>query len=216
MHTDTTSTDAPGNDTAPKSKKRSSRSQLQDIALIAVFAALIIVLAFVSIPVGTAGVPIVLQNAAVILAGLVLGGRRGFLAALLFLVLGLIGLPVLAGGRTTLAALAGPTVGYIVGYLISAGVAGAIAYTAPRKKGVGMALVLSVAAVAGLLTQYLSGIIGLTFRAGLSFMEATISQLPFLLPDLAKVAFMVVIAIGVHAAFPDLRGNRARRSGQAG
>lgn len=207
MHTDTTSAGTP----AAPAKKASSRSQLQDVALIAVFAALIIVLAFVSIPVGTAGVPIVLQNAAVILAGLVLGGRRGFLAALLFLALGLIGLPVLAGGRTTLAALAGPTAGYIVGYLLSAGVAGAIAYRAPKKKGAAMAAVLSIAAIVGLLTQYLSGIIGLTFRAGLSFVEATVSQLPFLLPDLAKVAFMVVIAIGVHAAFPDLRGNTARK-----
>lgn len=90
---------------------RTSRSSIQDLAYIAVFAALIIVLAFVSIPVGAAGVPVVLQNAAIVLAGLVLGGRRGFLAAALFLFLGLIGLPVLAGGRTTLAALAGPTVG---------------------------------------------------------------------------------------------------------
>ena len=79
---------------------------LLDVAYIAVFAALIIALAFVAIPVGAAGVPIVLQNAAVILAGLILGRTRGFLTALLFLGLGLIGLPVLAGGKTTLAALA--------------------------------------------------------------------------------------------------------------
>ena len=58
---------------------------LLDVAYIAVFAALIIALAFVAIPVGAAGVPIVLQNAAVILAGLILGRTRGFLTALLFL-----------------------------------------------------------------------------------------------------------------------------------
>ena len=81
---------------------------LLDVAYIAVFAALIIALAFVAIPVGAAGVPIVLQNAAVILAGLILGRTRGFLTALLVLGLGLIGLPVLAGGKTTLAALGGP------------------------------------------------------------------------------------------------------------
>lgn len=190
---------------ASTKKPQSSRNQLQNIALIAVFAALIIVLAFVSIPVGAAGVPIVLQNAAVVLAGLVLGGRRGFLTALLFLGLGMIGLPVLAGGRTTLAALASPTVGYIVGYLLSAFVAGTIAYLAPKKRGAGMFTVLGLAALAGLLTQYASGIVGLTLRAGLSLSEATISQAPFILPDLAKFAFMVVIAAGVHAAFPDIR-----------
>lgn len=60
-----------------------------DLAYVAVFTALVIVLAFVSIPVGTAGVPIVLQNAAIILAGLVLGGKRGLAVGLLFLFLGL-------------------------------------------------------------------------------------------------------------------------------
>lgn len=183
----------------------SSRKRLQDLALIAVFAALIIVLAFVQIPVGAAGVPIVLQNAAVVLAGLVLGGRRGFLSVLLFLALGMIGLPVLAGGRSTIAALAGVTVGYIVGYLISAFVAGVIAYRAPKKKGAGMFAVFTLAALAGLLVQYLSGIIGLTLRAGLSFVEATVSQAPFILPDMGKFALMIFIAAGVHAAFPDLR-----------
>lgn len=186
-------------------KKQSSRKQLQDIALIAVFAALIIVLAFVSIPVGTAGVPIVLQNASIVLAGLILGGRRGFLTALLFLALGLIGLPVLAGGRTTLAVLAGPTAGYIVGYLISPLVAGIIAYLAPKKRGAGMFIVLGLAGLAGLITQYACGIVGLVLRAGLSLSEATIAQGAFVLPDLAKITVMVIIAAGVHAAFPDIR-----------
>ncbi|MFP7364644.1 biotin transporter BioY [Corynebacterium callunae] len=203
MHTDSQSPAQVSTKKRPSSAKR-----LQDLALIAVFAALIIVLAFVSIPVGTAGVPIVLQNAAVVLAGLVLGGRRGFLAALLFLALGLIGLPVLAGGRTTIAALAGPTAGYIVGYLLSALVAGSIAYLAPKKRGTGMFVVLGLAALAGLITQYLCGSIGLTLRAGMGFAEAATAQLPFILPDLGKFAVMVIIAAGVHAAFPDLRAKK--------
>ncbi|MGP6172969.1 biotin transporter BioY [Corynebacterium sp. A21] len=181
-----------------------------DLAYIAVFAALIIVLAFVAIPIGGAGVPIVLQNAAVVLAGLVLGGRRGGLAALLFIGLGLIGLPVLAGGRTTLAAVAGPTVGYILGYLVSATVAGLIAYRAPRKNRTGQAVVFTIAALAGLLLQYLCGALGLVWRAELTLTEAALAQVPFLIPDLAKFAIMVVIALGVHAAFPDLLRRRPR------
>lgn len=203
MHTDSQS---PAQVSAKK--KPSSAKRLQDLALIAVFAALIIVLAFVSIPVGTAGVPIVLQNAAVVLAGLVLGGRRGFLAALLFLTLGLIGLPVLAGGRTTIAALAGPTAGYIIGYLISPLLAGIIAYLAPRKRGAGMFIVLGIAALVGLFTQYLCGTIGLVLRAGMTFNAAAAAQLPFILPDLGKFALMVIIAAGVHAAFSDLRAKK--------
>lgn len=183
---------------------RTSRAGVQDLAYIAVFAALIIVLAFVAIPVGAAGVPIVLQNAAIVLAGLVLGGRRGFLAAALFLALGLIGLPVLAGGRTTLAALAGPTVGYLAGYLASAGIAGAIAYRArPRKRGEQI-LWFTIAAAVGLLVQYAFGALGLMWRAGLSVTEAIIANGAFLLPDAAKFTVMVIIALGIHAAFPDL------------
>lgn len=177
-----------------------------DLAYIAVFAALIIVLAFVAIPVGAAGVPIVFQNAAVVLAGLVLGGRRGGLAALLFVGIGLIGIPVLAGGRTTLAALAGPTVGYVLGYIVSATVAGTIAYRAPRNNRTGRAVVFAVAAVVALLLQYFCGALGLMWRAELSLTEASLAQVPFILPDLAKFALMVVIALGVHTALPDLKG----------
>ncbi|MEA5116442.1 MAG: biotin transporter BioY, partial [Propionicimonas sp.] len=63
-----------------------------DLALVAVFAALIAVFALTPIPVGVIGVPITLQTLAVALAGLVLGGWRGFLATLLYVVVGLAGL----------------------------------------------------------------------------------------------------------------------------
>lgn len=177
-----------------------------DLAYIAVFAALIIVLAFVMIPVGVVGIPIVLQNAAVVLAGLVLGGRRGGLAATLFVGLGLLGLPVLAGGRSTLQALAGTSIGYVVGYIVSAFVAGTIAYRSPRRHRAGRLLVFGIAALAGLLTQYVCGALGLVLRADLTITEAALAQIPFIAPDLIKFALMVGIALGVHAAFPDLMG----------
>lgn len=187
---------------------RTSRSAVQDLAYIAVFAALIIVLAFVSIPVGAAGVPIVLQNAAIVLAGLVLGGRRGFLAVALFLFLGLIGLPVLAGGRTTLSALAGPTLGYLIGYLVSAGVAGWIAYRARPRQRREQILWFTLAALVGLFSQYLFGALGLVWRAGMSLTESIIAQGAFVIPDTAKIVVMIAIALGIHAAFPDLLARR--------
>ena len=73
-----------------------SSFDVRDLGYIAVFAALISVLAFVSVPVGVLGVPIVLQNTAVILAGMVLGAKRGTLSVILWLAIGLV-LPVISG-----------------------------------------------------------------------------------------------------------------------
>lgn len=189
---------------------KSRNTTATDIAYIAVFAAIIIVLGFVAIPVGAAGVPIVLQNAAVILAGLVLGRRRGLATAAIFLAVGL-ALPVLAGGRTTIAALGGATVGYLVGYLVSAWVAGAIAYTAPFRTNRGAAIgILILAGYVALFFQYLFGVFGMMWRLDMTFGAAWAAQVPFLLPDAVKVAIMIAIAVAVHAAFPDLRRARAR------
>ena len=187
-----------------------SRRTTADLAYVAVFAALIIALAFVAIPLGAAGVPIVLQNAAVVLAGLVLGPRRAGLAVLLFLVIGLIGLPVLAGGRITLAALAGPTVGYLAGYLASAVVVGAVAYRAPARRRRAQLGWFSLAAALGLLVQYACGILGLMWRADLDLGAATISQAPFLVRYTLKFAAMVAIALAIHVAFPDLLSRKRR------
>lgn len=185
-------------------------SAITDLAYIAVFAALIIVLAFVYIPSGTPGVPIVLQNAAIILAGLILGARRGFLTTALFLFIGLIGLPVLAGGRTTLAALAGPTAGYLLGYLAAAFLAGLIAYRAPRTNRAAMIGMFLIAGLVGLLSMYVFGALGLMLRAGMDLGAAILAQAPFVIPDLIKTVVMVFIAVGVHAAFPQLRGAKPK------
>lgn len=193
------------------SMSRSSTATATDIAYIAVFAAIIMVLGFVAIPAGVFGVPIVLQNAAVILAALVLGSRRGFLTTLLFLAVGL-AFPVLAGGRTTIAALGGPTAGYLVGYLIAALVAGAIAYRAPFSANRAVTTgIFIVAGYLGLFMQYLFGVFGMMLRLDLTFGAAWAAQLPFLLPDAIKVAVMIAIALAVHTAFPDLRGKLGKR-----
>ncbi len=179
-----------------------------NVAYIAVFAALIISLGFVSIPVGIAGVPIVLQNTAVILAGLVLGPRRGFLAVALFLGLGLLGLSVLAGGRSTLSALSGTTVGYLVGYLVAAFVAGLIAYLAPRGDKTKTITFLIIGSIVALCLQYLFGSIGLMIRSDMAFPAALAANIPYIIPDLVELIAVISIAFGVHQAFPDLRAKK--------
>lgn len=184
-------------------------SVAMDIAYVAVFSALVIALAFFAIPVGAAGVPIVLQNAGLILAGLILGPRRGLMVGGLFFLLGMVGLPVLPGGRSILAAIGGPSGGYLISYILSPAVAGLIAYRAPKSPKGAMMAVFALAAVAALATQYLLGAVGLTILADLSFGQALLGNGAFILPDLAKAALVVVVATGVHTAFPDLRRHRA-------
>lgn len=187
------------------------RNPAADLAYVAVFTALVIVFAFVSIPVGAAGVPIVIQNAVLILSGLILGPRRSLFVALLFLALGL-GLPVLAGGRTVLSALGGPTAGYIGGYLVSPVVAGAIAYRAPARRRTAQIAWFVIAGAAALLAQYAFGSLGLIVRADMTAQAAAAVQLPFLIPDSVKVAVMIAVAVGVHSAFPDFLQSKAYRA----
>lgn len=176
-----------------------------DLAYVAVFTALVITMAFISIP-GAAGVPIVVQNAMLVLTGLILGGRRGLYVGLLFFFLGL-ALPVLASGATVLKALSGPTAGYLIGYIFSPSIAGIIAYRCPRHKG-GMTIAFIIAAIAAALTQYICGAFGLMLRSGMNATAAFEAQLAFIPLDSLKLAVAIAIALTVHAAFPDLMGRK--------
>ena len=193
-----TSTSAPHQ----QSSRRSSWTS-RDVAYVAVFAALFIAMAFVSIPIGVAGVPIVMQNAIAIMAGMILGRRRGTAAIGLVLILGLIGLPVLAGGRSALSAFAGVSGGYVIGYLISAWVCGAIAEITPRRRPLHTVLFVIVS-VLGIFLQYFFGAIWMVVIKGFSLKAALTSQLAFIGPDLVKMIVVGLIASGVAAAFPRL------------
>ena len=90
----------------------------KDMALTAMFAVLIAVCSWISIPLA---VPITLQTFGVFCALAVLGGKRGFFAVLVYILLGAAGLPVFAGFKSGIGTLFGSTGGYIVGFLLMAG-----------------------------------------------------------------------------------------------
>ena len=81
----------------------------------------------IAIPVPWSPVPITGQSFAVLLTGAVLGARRAFLAQLLYLAEGAIGLPVFAGGGAGIAKLMGPTAGYLLAFPLAAALTGALA-----------------------------------------------------------------------------------------
>lgn len=99
-------------------------TNIRNIALCGLFAALIAVGAFIKIPVP--GIPFTLQIFFVLLAGLLLGSKRGFIAVAVYILIGLAGLPVFTGGGGILYVLK-PTFGYIIGFALGAFVTGWIA-----------------------------------------------------------------------------------------
>ena len=93
------------------------QSKTRDIVFIGIFAALIAICSWISIP---TTVPFTLQTMGVFTAVGLLGGKRGSLAVLVYILLGLVGLPVFAGFSGGVGVLFGTTGGYIIGFLASA------------------------------------------------------------------------------------------------
>ncbi|MCG8618351.1 MAG: biotin transporter BioY, partial [Desulfobacterales bacterium] len=102
-------------------------TQIRPTVYTALFVALIACGAFIAIPIGP--VPIVLQNMFVLLAGLMLGPVWGLACVGVYLIIGLAGLPVFAGGTAGVGKLFGPTGGYLLSYLPAVGVTAVVSST---------------------------------------------------------------------------------------
>lgn len=136
------------------------------ISFIALFAAIICVGCFIKIPLGV--IPIVLQNVLCILCGVLLGGVLGGAPTALFLLAGLIGLPVYSGGTGGVAVWLGPTGGFLPGYFLGAVAAGFIAgKPSVEQKKITWIIVLrvSLAILAGMVILYIPGVIRFSFWA---------------------------------------------------
>ncbi|MEV0042693.1 biotin transporter BioY [Nocardia rhamnosiphila] len=175
----------------------------RDMAQIAVFAALIAALGLPgSITVGFTGVPITVQTLGVLLAGAVLGPRKGTAAVAVFIALTIIGLPLLSGGRTGLTALAGPSAGYLVGWLPAALFIGLLTARIVPKYPVLPALLINAAG--GIVVIYFFGTLGLLLRTDIALWPAITSNGVYLPGDLLKVVVATTVAKGVHRAYPGL------------
>ncbi|PKQ32495.1 MAG: BioY family transporter [Actinobacteria bacterium HGW-Actinobacteria-2] len=178
-------------------------SVANDLALVAVFGALITAFSIVpAIPIGI-GVPITLQTLAVVLAGLVLGPWRGALATALYIVVGLAGLPVFAGGIAGPAIFGRPSIGYLLAFPLGAILAGLIARRVANWRGAKQYAGFFVAGIAGSLVIHASGIAGLILGvAHLNPTAAFLTDVAFWPADLLKMFVAAAIAVAVHRAFP--------------
>ncbi|CAM4193053.1 biotin transporter BioY [Janibacter anophelis] len=174
-----------------------------DLALVAAFAALTAVCSILPAINISTFVPITLQTFGVLLAGAVLGARRGSYAVLLWILVGAAGMPVFANGRSGLPVLTGPTGGYIVGFFFGALVIGLTAQILARR-GDPRPVLLYVGGLIALVVIHLAGVVGLRLRAGLGWSEAVGLDATFWLGDLVKLVATVLVAAAVHRAFPTL------------
>jgi biotin transport system substrate-specific component len=152
------------------------------------FTVLMAVGAQVEIPLGP--VPFILSDFFILLAGLLLGAILGGLSALLYLLIGIIGLPVFSGGGAGLEHIAGPTGGFLIGYVVAAVWTGRLAYS-------GRSTVFrdGFATLMGQFAIFFCGLIWLKLHSEMSWGETfSVGLLPFVWPIVIKFTAAVLTA----------------------
>lgn len=180
----------------------------------AIFAAIIAVMGLVpALPIPGMPVPITLQTLGVMLAGSILGARKGAASVLLFLLLVAIGLPLLSGGRGGLGVFTTPSVGFLVAWPIAALVIGLMVERAGAPYRLWWGIFANV--VGGIVVMYAFGLAGIMIVGGLTFPAALAATAVFIPGDIVKAVLAALIAKPVHAAYPGLLRTRATKQAPA-
>ncbi|MBR3809126.1 MAG: biotin transporter BioY [Clostridia bacterium] len=164
-----------------------SNKKAKDISLITLFSAIIVICSLVTIP---TVVPFTLQTFAIFLCLNILGAKKGIVSILIYIFLGVIGLPVFSGFSGGIGALLNVTGGYIIGFIFSALTFWLITFLFNKKS---KKVINLIASFMGLGVCYISGTfwyILLFIKNGdtISFMSAfMICVLPFIIPDILKI-----------------------------
>lgn len=173
--------------------------RIQDIVYIALFAALTAVLGLVPrIDPGIIPVPITAQSLGPMLAGSILGARRGGLSQALFVLLVAMGLPLLSGGRGGLGVFAGPSAGFIIGFPLAAAAVGIITERLWSRLTFWRALAANL--IGGILVLYAVGVPVLILVTGSA--KAALGAAAFLPGDVLKAVLAALLAIFVKRGYP--------------
>lgn len=173
-----------------------------DVVTVALAAALMCICSWIQIPFA---IPFTLQTFAVFFVALVLGAGKGFIATLIYIFLGIVGLPVFSGFQSGVGALLGPTGGYVIGFVICVLIVGAFA----DKKGLTLPFAAIYLAI-GLAVCYIAGTLWYTliYSDGDIFAAFSICALPFIVPDVIKVSLALIIAKKVSPIIKKISLNR--------
>lgn len=173
-------------------EKKKRKMKTLDVVYIGLFAAVMAVCSWISIPLT---VPITLQTFGVCCAVGLLGFKRGTLSVLVYIILGLVGVPVFAGFTSGVGILAGTTGGYIVGFVFTALIVGLMTKLLGNKLWVYI-----VSMVLGIAVCYVFGTVWyiVVYNNGNADAVSLGTVLgwcvtPFIIPDIVKIALASVI-----------------------
>ncbi len=175
-----------------ETKLTASKLSTKDIVFIGIFAAIMAICSWISIPFT---VPFTLQTFAVFLAVLLLGGKRGTIAVLVYILLGAVGIPVFSGFKGGLGVLMGSTGGYIIGFIFTALI---MWFFESKSKNIANTI---ISMLLGLLVCYAFGTVWFmyVYNNGTDT-PASISMIlgwcviPFIIPDLVKIFLALLIS----------------------
>jgi biotin transport system substrate-specific component len=175
----------------------------RDLVLMGLFAAVMAALGLLpKVAIGI-GVPITAQSMGVMLAGAILGAKRGAGAMAIFVALVALGLPLLAGGRGGLGIFAGPTGGFLLGFILGAYLTGLIA----ERLTIGVEILRFGAAcvLGGIGGVYLLGIPYWILITDSAAAHVLLVSLNFIPGDLIKAGIAALVAAAVYRGYPVLR-----------
>lgn len=176
------------------SERKDTRGiSVRDMTVIALVTAVICIIAPFSIPIAISPIPITLALFALFLAGIILGKWKGVLSTVVYLLLGMVGLPVFTGFTGGVQKLAGPTGGYLVGYIFLVFFIGLFVEKFPNKIPM-----YFVGGILGIIACYAFGTVWFVIQYKVGFLEAlTMCVFPYIPLDLVKLVLAVVVGYQV-------------------
>ena len=171
-------------------EEKTSGFTIREVAYVGIFAALIAICSWISIPTPW-DIAFTLQTFAVCVVVGLLGMKLGTITVLIYILIGLVGLPVFSGFRSGAGALLGATGGYIIGFVFMALVTGFMI----KKFGRSVSVLL-ISMIAGLAVCYLFGTIWFVnvYTGGMGFGAALMTcVVPYIIPDLVKIVLAILL-----------------------
>lgn len=172
-----------------------------ELVLIALVTAVTCILAPFSIPLPISPVPISFTNLVLYVSIYLLGWKRSTISYIIYLLLGFAGLPVFSGFTGGIGKLAGPTGGYLIGFLLLTVIAGLFVEHFPQKR-----LLCALGMILGTIVTYIFGTFWLSAQLHMTFTEGlAVGALPYLPGDIIKIGIALIIGPAIKARVGNLR-----------